>query len=101
MALAKLAPPFLLYTQRSMTNRKLSVPATVTWLPNEPKSTADMKGLGTYRHFERLDEAVRFVMIELPIGLRQTAWIQADDAGGDLKIDEIEALYAILPPSEE
>jgi hypothetical protein len=85
----------------AMTSRDVSRPATVMWLPNDAPPAEGIEGIDTYRHFERLDEAVRFVMVELPVEMRQTAWIKPDDDGENLTIGEIETLYAELPPSDE
>jgi hypothetical protein len=83
-----------------MTSRNLSRSATAMWLPNDAPPAAGAEGIDTFRQFDRLDDAIRFVMVELPVEMRQTAWIKPDDDGENLTIGEIERIYAELPQSD-
>ena len=83
-----------------MARKNLSRPATVMWLPNDAPPAAGEEGIDTFRQFDRLDQAIRFVMVELPVELRQTAWIKPEDDAENLTIGEIETIYAELPRSE-
>jgi hypothetical protein len=54
-----------------MTELAADEPATLLWCGGQ-KFAAD--ALGTRRDFGRLDEALQFIVSELPLGRRLTAW---------------------------
>ena len=71
--------------------------ATVLWFNQVP--AAGMVDGDTKRHFDRLADAVRFAMEEVPISVRGSARVVTDD--GKLKTEEIKAIYRDLPYYEE
>lgn len=76
-----------------MTTRMLAQPANVLWLPRRlPPGATEV---GEARRFDRLDDAVRFVMTEIQFGVRDTAWITTDIPEA-IHFVEIVAIYAAM-----
>jgi len=70
----------------------LDQPANAMWIPEI--GPPGMIGGGETRHFDSVDNAVRFVMEELLFEVRATAWITTDE--GALPIERIEEIYREL-----
>ena len=70
----------------------MDAPANALWLEHDIM-TGDVIGEPT-KSFQRLRDAVSFVMEELHPSMRHNAWITAH--GGSLTIDEIEVFYQRL-----
>ena len=77
-----------------MQQRDLDQHANVLWIPGL-RATRTATG-GEKISFARLEDAIRFVMVELPEDLRNATWITLD--GGAIHGEEIKALYETLPP---
>jgi hypothetical protein len=75
-----------------MSEIDLDQPANVLWHSRVPPQGA--VDHGETRHFDSLRKAIRYVMEEIPEGVRGTAWITTDS--GSIQIAEIEALYKRL-----
>jgi len=71
----------------------LDQPANVLWHKRIPL-TGGIEG-GETQHFSRLVDALHFVMEQIPVNMRGTAWITTD--GPSIQFPEIEEIYDSLP----
>jgi len=77
-----------------MQQRNLDQHANVLWIPGF-RATRTATG-AEKKSFSRLEDAIRFIMVELPEDVRNTAWITLDR--GAIHGEEIKLLYETLPP---